>query len=759
MKITDNEIRLLTEVCEHFAEEDRTVRERQIRTWRRLKFFWEGFQKVWYSETAHDWRVYDSQENDSSDQSYYDKPVNIFRAYLESIIAALSVTVPPIQCIPDDADNPLDLMTARGGNKIAQLVFRHNNVTLLWIHALFIFCTEGMVAAWNYPKTDSKYGEYEEKKYQEDNELHETVTCPNCGNEFEDRLITEGDEFQSSDSSMMESCPECGMEVNPEVREKTLTVTRIVGITKKAKTRQILEAYGGLYVKVANYAKKQGDTPYLIFSEEKHYAIARSEYPDIRNQIQPGTGGTEEYERWGRLSPQYQGEYPINNVTCRKFWLRASAFETLEEDEARALKKKFPVGARVDFVNDTFASAENQSLDDCWTLTYNPLSDYLQHDPLGLLLTSLQEITNDLMSLILQTIEHGIPQTFADPGVLNFDQYRQTEVSPGSIFPATPKSGKAMNDAFYEVKTATLSAEVLPFANQIQSLAQLVSGALPSLFGGQLEGSKTASEYSMSRSQALQRQQTTWKTLIVWWKEIFGKVIPQYIKSVQEQGDEKFVEQDEFGNFINIFIRRAEMEGKIGGIELEANENLPLTFTQTRDLIMQLLQANNPEIQATMAVPENLPLIREAIGLTDFYIAGEDDRNKQYEEIKQLLNSEPIVIPPDPMMMEQAMMSGLEQPQEQEEPSVEIEPEIDNHQIQYDICRKWAVSDAGRLAKIENPNGYKNVLLHAQQHNMILQEQMMQASLAAAQGAGPVAKPTEQDREAPIMGEQDVQVQ
>ena len=42
-KNIDEEVqRLLKEVVTHFDREDREIRERQIRTWRRLKLFWEG---------------------------------------------------------------------------------------------------------------------------------------------------------------------------------------------------------------------------------------------------------------------------------------------------------------------------------------------------------------------------------------------------------------------------------------------------------------------------------------------------------------------------------------------------------------------------------------------------------------------------------------------------------------------------------------------------------------------------------------------
>ena len=142
---------LLKQIVTQFDKEDRMVRERQIRMWRRLKLFWEGFQQTWYSEVAHDWRIWDETTgNDDTGQSYYDKPINIFRAYLESIIAALSVTVPPVKCYPDDADDTLDLTTAKAGDRISNLIYRHNNVSLLWLHSLFIYMTEGMVACYSY---------------------------------------------------------------------------------------------------------------------------------------------------------------------------------------------------------------------------------------------------------------------------------------------------------------------------------------------------------------------------------------------------------------------------------------------------------------------------------------------------------------------------------------------------------------------------------------------------------------------------------
>jgi hypothetical protein len=142
--------------------------------------------------------------------------------------------------------------------------------------------------------------------------------------------------------------------------------------------------------------------------------------------------------------------------------------------------------------------------------------------------------------------------------------------------------------------------------------------------------------------------------------------------------------------------------------------------------------------------PENLPQIRQAIGLIDFFVPGEDDRNHQYDEIKLLVDSEPMPNPMDPMNPEL--------------PSVDIDPMMENHAIEFEICRKWAISPAGQQTKQDNSAGYKNVLLHAKLHFEQIQMKMMQGPPAEGEnGAAPPEKPNIAElQEAPIMGEVNV---
>lgn len=733
-KLPERTITCIKTIVDAFDKEDVFVRERQLRQARQMKLLWAGFTNIWYSEVAHDWRIGNNTDYlDLDSSSYYDKPINVFRAYLESIIAALGAQVPNIDCAPDDADNAMDIATAKAGNKIAELVQKHNNAPLLLLHALFLYCTEGMVAAYSYPKEDEKFGTYSENEYEDTEETLVNKVCPICQANMPDEELSnnEMDEYMPDSDDVTAHyeiqkkgpiCPQCLQMVDPEFKEEKIIVPRLVGVTKRAKTRQCIECYGLMNVKIPVYARTFCEAPYLKYSYDVHYSKAIAEYPNVKNtmggnsKISPSYGGMGDYyDRWMRLPVQYYGDYPRDTATINKYWIRPWAYNMLrDEDDIADLQKRFPDGIKVAYVNAEFGDAENEAVDDCWTVTVNPLSDYVHYDPLGLLLTSVQEITNELVSLVLQTIEHGIPQTFADPSVLDFQAYRDTEAMPGAIYPTKPGSGKSIGDGFYEVKTATLSQEVLPFAEKIQEMGQLASGALPSLFGGaQPNSSKTAAQYSMSRSQALQRLQTPWKMFTFWWKDIFGKVIPSYIKTVKT--DEKFSKKDpSTGDYINVFIRKSELEGTIGQIELEAAEQLPVTWAAMKDVMMQMMQGGNPIVMQTLMSPENLPFLKKAIGLNEIIIPGDDDRNKQYEEIRMLLMSEPMPGPDGQMA-----------------PSVDIDPNVDNNAIQADICKRWAVSDAGRLAKMENPQGYTNVLLHMKRH-IDVQQAMM--TMQAAQG-------------------------
>jgi hypothetical protein len=151
-------------------------------------------------------------------------------------------------------------------------------------------------------------------------------------------------------------------------------------------------------------------------------------------------------------------------------------------------------------------------------------------------------------------------------------------------------------------------------------------------------------------------------------------------------------------------------------------------------------------------------------------IPEEESRNKQYREIAQLLQEQPIVISasrgtglsavagsqpvsstgengavaaarvavPPPVLAPEAISDGA--PLEKLLPSIMPDEFTDNHAVELDACKRWFSSDAGQVAKISAPAGYANVRAHAQMHQKFLLQQQAQAAQTAASFATPAQK-------------------
>jgi hypothetical protein len=62
---------------------------------------------------------------------------------------------------------------------------------------------------------------------------------------------------------------------------------------------------------------------------------------------------------------------------------------------------------------------------------------------------------------------------------------------------------------------------------------------------------------------------------------------------------------------------------------------------------------------------------------------------------------------------------------------VPVDELLDDHATEFEECRRWASSDAGQIARAQNPAGFANVRAHAAEHAAALARQQAQTSLAA----------------------------
>jgi hypothetical protein len=66
---------------------------------------------------------------------------------------------------------------------------------------------------------------------------------------------------------------------------------------------------------------------------------------------------------------------------------------------------------------------------------------------------------------------------------------------------------------------------------------------------------------------------------------------------------------------------------------------------------------------------------------------------------------------------------------------VPIDELLDDHAAELAEIRRWASSDAGQLARAQNPLGFANVRAHAAAHQAALARQSAQAALQQAAAA------------------------
>lgn len=774
--------KLLSQLIDDLEQPEVSIRQQMIMVWRKMDNYWRDRQYIIWDELANDWRtpeeIRQADPKLDIDPASYAKIINIYKAHGEAIISALSSGLPYVRFFPDDADVPEDIFTAKSYSKIAELIQKRNKGQLLFIRSLFLLYNCGTVFAYNENKDTTEFGTVKREQTEDVPVVNRQHFCPNCGAMMGSDQMDAPEPTDNVPESVQGAnglqppqpvqCPQCGEMVQPDTEDYEDIIPRVTGYTEEPKTHECIEVFSGQHVKMPHWVRTQAQTPYLTLETEEHYALLRDIYPEIADKISPTTT-SDTFDAQARVNQDYRGDTPQDLTTFRRSWIRPWAFNTLlkpnpsvqggeavggDLEDVAYLKKLYPNGVYIAKVGDLIAEAVPDKLDDHWSITVNPLSNHLHADPLAQPLVPVQDITNELTNLTLETVEFGIPETFYDAETIDAEQYGKSEARPGMLYPAKARPTMGLDSSFHTVKTAALSQEVDNFANRITDAGQLVVGAQPTIWGGALEGAGgTAREVEQSKASALQRLNLTWTMVKMWWAEVMSKSVRSFAVNLKD--DEKFV-QAKGNTFVNVWIRRAEMTGKVGSIEPDVNEAFPISWAQKRDILMNMINLKNPMVDVVISHPENAGTIASVIGFPELYIPGDDARNKQLYEISQLIMTQPTVMPPP--MPGPGMQPGAGQGddmggppqgnpmQEMLQSTVPVE-EWEPHEIEAETCKAWLLSDVGLDAKQNNPGGYMNVVAHMQEHDKYVQAAM--AAQAQAEGEGNESESSEKDNSGP----------
>ena len=723
-----------------FSTESELSRRQEIRRIKQAHQFWRGLQYLWWSERDQNWHLpFEQKLLDSTsleDLPRYEFVTNIYQAFGLSLVSVLSQDVPQVRFFPSSAQAEEDVAAAKAATEVAALVERNNRIGNLIVEEAFHLWTDGKVGAYvRYVVDGQRFGFHPESEIagREVKIGPDRYVCPECGGETETgpkgaRVpkkpveVSQSDEKQSSKELAGEpaSCSQCGALLTEEdfVAAETITVPTAETRLRVPNGQEVVTIVGGLELKTPPWANEMHEYPYVQWNMEVHQARLRAAYPHAADKIGPPVAsGMQEYERLARLAQSQGGplteggDFNINLITFQRTWLRPWAFFALDDKALRdELLQIFPDGAYVAFAGDAYCESRNENMDDHWRVLHALPGDGSSGRPaLGDVLISVQERFNTLSNLQMETYEYGIPPIYADSEVLDFDSLQNQTAEPGAHYPARARAGQPLAAGFFQPAPAEVPPDLAQHAaNLMGPVAQFLTGAFPALFGGVMTNTDTAAGYAMARDQAMGRIGLVWRRMKFFHADVMMLAVDCF--RTNRPHDVEVTLLGAGAAFESKWIRLADLKGNLFSYP-ETDEQYPTLWSQQRAVLLQLLSTPDPQIQAVLAHPENMALVKRLIGLEEFVIPDEESRTKQYREIAQLVAEAPLV--------EREATTGAETVL----PSIMPDEFADNHQVELEICKRWFAADAGQVAKIEAPAGYANVRAHAMMHQAYLLKQ------------------------------------
>jgi hypothetical protein len=759
----------LRRLVHQFSFESESTRRQEVRRIKQAHQFWRGLQYLWWNERDQNWHLpFEQKLTDNSsleDLPRYEFVTNIYQAFGLSLVAVLSQDVPRVRFFPSSAQAEEDVSAAKAATEVAQLVERNNRIGNLIVEEAFNLWTDGKVGAYvRFVVDGQRFGFHPETEIgaREVRIGADVYICPECGAEKavdarhsttnrSDTHPAGGSGAQNEggaqplglngasdpDVNLPSSCDACGALLSEEnfVAAESVTVPTAETRQRVPNGQEVVTIVGGLELKTPPWANEMHEYPYIQWNMEVHQARLRAAYPHAADKIGPPVAsGMQEYERLARLAQSQGGplteggDFNINLITFQRTWLRPWAFFALDDKALRdELLEMFPGGAYVAFAGDVYCESRNENMDDHWRVLHALPGDGSSGRPaLGDALISVQERFNTLSNLQMETYEYGIPPIYADSEVLDFDALQSQSAEPGAHYPARAKPGQSLAAGFFQPDAAEVPPDLAEHAAGLMGpVAQFLTGAFPALFGGAMSNNDTASGYAMARDQAMGRIGLVWRRMKFFHADVMLLAVDCFRKN--RPNDVEVTLLGAGAAFESKWIRLADLKGNLFSYP-ETDEQYPTLWSQQRAVLLQLLGNPDPQMQAVLAHPENMALIKRLIGLEELVIPDEESRTKQYREIAQLVGEMPVVRRQDvtaAVGSASAAAAGGGVDAEIILPSIMPDEFADNHAVELEICMRWFSADAGQVAKVEAPLGYANVRAHALFHREYLRKQQV----------------------------------
>lgn len=539
------------------------------------------------------------------------------------------------------------------------------------------------------------------------------------------------------------------MALTMEVARLMWSDGRVVSETYFDGDKEVIDLYGVLESRVLITAKKKQESPVIQLEREYPLCWMKSKYQDVKDKISCEAG--DPYDRNARLAVMrlrgsdtelgVTSSDTLGMATRTKSFVRPEAYFELNDADCEQLQEMFPRGLCVIHNGTTYLESLDCHVDERIEILLPMPGDGQSRPSIGSPGMSLQDSYNEFMNLAEETFERGLGRTWLDQNAVNGDGLRDQDDAPGSVMLIQRKAGEPVGAHVWQEPGLNPSPQLVEYAENLATgMMQFATGQQPALYGGGQEDQKTASAYNQAKNMALGLMAIVWKPFVGWYARIMTQAVTAAWNNRQNEISGSVPSLKPGGQPDNVKINPRELPG--ASFTVMGDDNFPESYTEKSQKYMALMQmsGNNPVLGALLTQPDNMAFGRQMLGLEDLVIPQADSRNKQLAEIAEMQAQRPLPNPalpapqapgaPAPNVPVSGAQAPAPAPAGPPPPplvsSVPIDPEFDDHATELAECTRWINSAEGQAAKVQSPDWFADVRLHALEHKAALQANQAQ---------------------------------
>jgi len=690
-------------------------REEILAVWE-AELFWRGFQHLLPMRSGFGWEFASPGTGYGPGEPGFRSmfETNFYLVYGMSIVSALTRQVPKTIFQPVCPKEDADITAAGAANKLVNVIIRNNNFLSLMSDMARFLWTDGRCSFYTrYMKDGQRFG------------------------------FGEAEEAVNPEE---ESEIEAGKEPEPKKSKRG-----------DPRGQTIVTVHGALEVKLPVKANCQAEAGWLVFSKEYDLPVAKGMYSKQADKIKLSRGGPagDDIDRLARVNTKLgvqdnfvTSDSEAYDVTIQSVWLRDCSLLEIKDEQVRdeLLEMSGGRGLRFTFCGQEFIEAKQESMDDHWTLCFALPGDGVHRPALGSPYIPVQKIINTLLELRNDYLVRGVPMKFMDNDMFDVEHIKDQTNTPGGTRPFVADATRPASDFVIFEPTIQypqgLEEAILDLGRG--QTAQLMTGVFPALSGddaGQV--AETMGGLKLQRDAALGRIGITWRYI----KEAVAHVMLQCVQCLAENHDEDLYASQPKHGADPVMVELQDLKGKFY-CEPSTDENFPESWSEIQNRVGELMMeaTANPALLDVINSPSNFSFLKKATGLVELVIPKQESAEKQLGEIELMKKSGPLPNPafadiqqkiqaaqaaaqnPELAEIAQQQLQQLQQQAQQIPPeisSVEVDPDIDDHDTEYQVCLEFLRSPQGRALKdgtTEEMAAYENIKLHCLEHQKLAQK-------------------------------------